>query len=161
MQTELIQSNDDLAHQIRTLQELMGWAQIPGTLSGYRSEIESICERLRRQVRRNLKDLSYNQPDILENVLRQTQLVMNELEIINVVYVGPLMRCREEDRLALGVFRGCMKNTQGQLGSSPKSVGKKQRNAGNGSQFKLNNSRAALPYDSPSPNILGGAKDIR
>ncbi len=105
MQTNLVQSNEDLAHQIKTLQELLGQAQILGALSGYRSEIEAVCERLRRQVKRNLKDLSYDHPDILENVLRQTQRVMNELEILNVLYVGPLLRCREEDHLALGVLR--------------------------------------------------------
>lgn len=105
MQTELTLSNNDLAHQIATLQRLLGDAQIPGELSGYRSQVESVCERLRRQVKRNLKDLSYNHPDTFENVLRQTQRVMNELEILNVLYVGPLLRSRHEDRLALRVLR--------------------------------------------------------
>lgn len=105
MQTELSQSNADLAHQISTLQRLLGETSIPGELSGYRSEVESVCERLRRQVKRNLKDLSYNHAETFENVLRQTQRVMNELEILNVLYVGPLLRSRPEDRLALRVLR--------------------------------------------------------
>jgi hypothetical protein len=46
------------------------------------------------------------------------------------------------------------------LGSTPKLVGGIVVFA-DLFQFRLNNSRAALPYDSPSPNILGGAKDVR
>lgn len=105
MRTELIQSNDDLSHQIATLQQLLGRARIPGELTAYRSEIEAVCEELRRQVRRNLKDLAYDHPDTFSNVLRQTQRVMTELEVINAYYAGPLLRSREDDRLALVVLR--------------------------------------------------------
>jgi len=105
MQTELTQSNHDLAHQVATLQRMLSEAAIAAELSGYRSEVEAICERLRRQVNRNLKDLSYQHADVLENVLRQTQRVMKELEILNSVYVGPLLRNRPEDRLALRLLR--------------------------------------------------------
>ncbi|MGA2033001.1 MAG: hypothetical protein ABSG68_12135 [Thermoguttaceae bacterium] len=105
MRTELTRSNEDLSHQIGTLQQLLGHARIPGELTGYRSEIEAVCEELRRQVRRNLKDLSYDHPDTFENVLRQTQRVMKELEVINACYAGPLLRSREDDRLALIVLR--------------------------------------------------------
>jgi hypothetical protein len=105
MRTELVRSNDDLNHQIGTLQQLMGRAQIPGELTAYRSEIESVCEGLRRQVRRNLKDLSYDHPDTFSNVLRQTQRVMTELEVVNAYYAGPLLRSRLDDRLALLVLR--------------------------------------------------------
>ncbi len=105
MRTELIRSNDDLGHQIGTLQQLLGRAQIPGELTAYRSEIESVCEELRRQVRRNLKDLAYDHPDTFSNVLRQTQRVMTELEVLNAYYAGPLLRSRQDDRLALLVLR--------------------------------------------------------
>ena len=105
MQAELTQSNEDLSHQINRLQALLGQATIPGMLTGYRSEIEGECERLRLQVNRNLKDLSYNHPDTLENVLRQTQRVMNGLEVLNVLYVGPLLRSQQADELALTVLR--------------------------------------------------------
>lgn len=105
MRTELIRSNDDLGHQIRTLQQLLGRAQIPGEMTAYRSEIESVCEELRRQVRRNLKDLAYDHPDTFSNVLRQTQRVMTELEVLNAYYAGPLLRSRQDDRLALLVLR--------------------------------------------------------
>lgn len=105
MQQELTGSNQDLAHQISRLQQLLGRAQIPGLLSGYRAEVEGECERLRRQVNRNLKDLSYDHPDVLENVLRQTQRVMNSLEILNRLYVGPLLRSQASDLLVLSVLR--------------------------------------------------------
>jgi hypothetical protein len=49
--------------------------------------------------------LSYDHPDTFENVLRQTQRVMKELEVINAYYAGPLLRSREDDRLALIVLR--------------------------------------------------------
>ncbi len=105
MRTELTRSNDDLNHQIGTLQQLLGQARIPGELTAYRSEIEAVCEELRRQVRRNLKDLSYDHPDTFENVLRQTQRVMTELEVINAYYAGALLRSRDDDRLALIILR--------------------------------------------------------
>ncbi|MCC7291837.1 MAG: hypothetical protein IT449_07240 [Phycisphaerales bacterium] len=105
MRTELTLSNEDLNHQIGVLQQLLGAARIPGELTAYRSEIEAVCEELRRQVRRNLKDLSYDHPDTFENVLRQTQRVMTELEVINAHYAGCLLRSRSDDRLALIVLR--------------------------------------------------------
>lgn len=105
MRTELIRSNDDLNHQISTLQHLLGRAQIPGELTAYRSDVEAVCEELRRQVRRNLKDLAYDHPDTFSNVLRQTQRVMTELEVINAYYAGPVLRSRPDDRLALVVLR--------------------------------------------------------
>src|SRR5436190_20342600 len=105
MRTELIRSNDDLSHQIGTLQHLLGHAQIPGELTAYRSEIESGCEELRRQVRRNLKDSAYDHPDTFSNDLHQTQRVMTELEVVNAYYAEPLLRSRQHDRLALLVLR--------------------------------------------------------
>jgi len=105
MRTELIRSNDDLSHQIDTLQHLLGHAQIPGELTAYRSEIECVCEELRRQVLRNLKDLAYDHPDTFSNVLRQTQRVMTELEVVNAYYAGPLLRSRQDDRFALLLLR--------------------------------------------------------
>jgi hypothetical protein len=105
MRTELMRSNDDLSHQISTLQQLLGRAQIPGELTAYRGEIELVCEELRRQVRRNQKDLAYDHPDTFSNVLRQTQRVMTELEVINAYYAGPLLRSRTDDRLALVILR--------------------------------------------------------
>ena len=105
MRERLRVSNEDLLHQLATLQRLFGDAQILPELSGYRSDIEGVCERLRRQVQRNLKDLSYDLPDTYENVLRQTQNVMRELELVNSLYAGPILRCLSDDRLALVILR--------------------------------------------------------
>jgi hypothetical protein len=105
MRGNLQASNEDLLHQLATLQRLFGAAQIPQELSAYRSSIEGVCERLRRQVQRNLKDLSYDLPDTFENVLRQTQNVMRELELINSHYAGPILRSQTDDRLALVILR--------------------------------------------------------
>ncbi len=105
MREALYASNEDLLHQLATLQRLFGDAKIPPELSGYRSDIEGVCERLRRQVQRNLKDLSYDLPDTFENILRQTQNVMRELELVNSHYAGPILRSLSEDRLALVILR--------------------------------------------------------
>jgi hypothetical protein len=90
MRGNLQASNEDLLHQLVTLQRLFADAKIPQELSGYRSAIEGVCERLRRQVQRNLKDLVYDLPDTFGNVLRQTQTVMRELELVNAYYAGPI-----------------------------------------------------------------------
>ncbi len=105
MHDRLQASNEDLLHQLATLQRLFGEAQIPPELSGYRSHIEGVCERLRRQLQRNLKDLSYDLPDTHEDVLRQTQNVMRELELVNSLYAGPILRSLSADRLALVILR--------------------------------------------------------
>jgi hypothetical protein len=105
MRGNLQASNEDLLHQLVTLQQLFGDAKIPPELRGYRSAIEGVCERLRRQAQRNLKDLSYDLPDTFENVLRQTQTVMRELELVNALYAGPLLRSQTDDRLVLVILR--------------------------------------------------------
>jgi hypothetical protein len=105
MRERLQASNEDLLHQLATLQRLFGDAKIPPELSGYRSHIEGVCERLRRQVLRNLKDLSYDLPDTYEVVLRWTQSVMRELELVNSHYAGPILRSLSDDRLALLILR--------------------------------------------------------
>src|SRR5260370_38592853 len=52
-----------------------------------------------------MKDLSYDLPDTYEDVLRQTQNVMRELELVNSLYAGPILRCEPDDRLALVILR--------------------------------------------------------
>ncbi len=105
MRDRLLASNEDLLHQVATLQRLFGDAKIPAELGGYRSHIEGVCERLRRQVQRNIKDLNHDVPDTYENVLGQTQNVMRVLELVNSLYAGPILRSLPDDRLALLILR--------------------------------------------------------
>ena len=98
-------SNEDLLHQIGTLQTLIGAAPIPKELGAYRSHIEQVCEGLRHLVRRNLKDLEHNNPDTFVNILNQTQRVTYLFELVNCRFAGPIIRSQHGDQLGLAVLR--------------------------------------------------------
>jgi hypothetical protein len=105
MRDRLLASNNDLLHQLGTLQRLLGEAKVPPELAPYRAHIEKVCEEIRRLIKRNLKDLAHDHSDIFENVLNQTQRAMNNLELVNCRFAGPIIRSKEEDRLGLILLR--------------------------------------------------------
>jgi hypothetical protein len=105
MRDLLVSANKDLLHQITTTQELLGAATVPGELTRYRSDIERICDQLRLGVLRSLKDLQYNLPDTFALILQQTQQWTSVFELINTRLVGPVIRSRPEDRIALIFLR--------------------------------------------------------
>lgn len=105
MRDLLVSANKDLLHQITTTQELLGAATVPAELTRYRSDIERICDQLRLGVQRSLKDLQYNLPDTFPLVLQQTQQWTSVFELVNTRLVGPVIRSKPEDRIALILLR--------------------------------------------------------
>lgn len=105
MRDLLVSANKDLLHQIMTTQELLGAASVSAELTRYRSDIERICEHLRLSVLRSLKDLQYNLPDTFPFILQQAQQWTTVFELINTRLVGPVIRSKPEDRIALIVLR--------------------------------------------------------
>jgi hypothetical protein len=105
MRDLLVAANKDLLHQITTTQELLGAAAVPAELTRYRSDIERICDQLRLGVLRSLKDLQYNLPDTFGLILQQTQQWTSAFELVNTRLVGPVIRSKQEDRIALILLR--------------------------------------------------------
>jgi hypothetical protein len=105
MRDLLLAANKDLLHQITTTQELLGAAAVPPELTRYRSDIERVCDQLRLNVLRSLKDLQYNLPNTFATVLQQTQCWTWAFELVNTRFVGPVIRSKPEDRIALILLR--------------------------------------------------------
>jgi|LSQX01.2.fsa_nt_gb hypothetical protein len=105
MQVHLTEANHDLLYQIEVVQELIGQATVSGELAPYLGQISSLCAKLRQQALRNLKDLSYNLPDTLNDILQATQGLTMAFELVNSRLALPIVRAKPGDRLGLAVLR--------------------------------------------------------
>jgi hypothetical protein len=105
MRDLLVSANKELLHQITTTQDLLGAAAVLAELTRYRSDIVRLCDHLRLSVLRSLKDLQYNLPDTFPLILQQTQQWSSVFELINTRLVGPVIRSKPEDRIALIFLR--------------------------------------------------------
>lgn len=105
MRAHLTEANHDLLYQIEVVQELIGQAKVSGELAPYLGQISSLCAGLRQQALRNLKDLSYNLPDTLSDILQATQGLTMAFELVNSRLALPIVRAKPGDRLGLTVLR--------------------------------------------------------
>jgi len=105
MRAHLTEANHDLVYQIEVVQELIGASQVSGELAPYLGQISSLCAALRQQALRNLKDLSYDLPDTLNDILQATQGVTMAFELVNSRLALPIVRAKPGDRLGLSLLR--------------------------------------------------------
>jgi hypothetical protein len=105
MRAYLAEANQDLLHQIALLQELLGKSSVAGELTAYLGQVCTLCETLRQDAQRNLRDLGHGIDDILPDVLAATQWLTNLFELVNTRLAAPIVRARPEDRLGLLVLR--------------------------------------------------------
>lgn len=104
MQLQLREQNEDLLREIEGINQSIATASIPNELEAYRKWLQSRTAELRSQVERNLVNLARPLVDIRTEVLDQTSLVIRAIYVLNDRYLGPLLRAKESDRLALRVL---------------------------------------------------------
>ncbi len=105
MRAYLTEANEDLLYQIEVVQELLGSAKVAGELTPYVAQVAQMCAKLRLQANRNLKDLSYDIPSTLPDILAATQSLTALFELVNSRLASPVVRAHTEDRLGLLVLR--------------------------------------------------------
>jgi hypothetical protein len=106
MQERLRQANKDVLHQIEIVQDLIGAVSNAGELMPYITQISGRLDALRRDAQRNIRDLDYELPETIPDVLSATQSLTTEFEVINSLYVAPITRGnKEDDKLALSLMR--------------------------------------------------------
>jgi hypothetical protein len=105
MRAYLTEANEDLLYQIEVVQELLGAAKVAGELTPYVAQVSQLCAELRLQAKRNLKDLSYNIPSTLADILAATQSLTALFELVNSRLASPIVRAHSDDRLGLLVLR--------------------------------------------------------
>ncbi len=105
MRAHLTEANHDLLYQIEVVQELIGQAKVSDELGPYLGQISSLCAGLRQQALRNLRDLNYNLPDTLNDILQATQGLTMAFELVNSRLALPIVRAKPDDRLGLLVLR--------------------------------------------------------
>lgn len=101
MQHQLREQNEELLREIEGISQSIGDALIPDELEDYRNWLQSYTANLRQQVERNLANLACSPVDIRTEVLDYTSLVTKAVHVLNDRYLGPLLRAKESDRLAL------------------------------------------------------------
>jgi hypothetical protein len=105
MRTCLVEANQDLLYQIAVVQELLGKTSVCAELTPYLGQVIQLCEGLRRQALRSLKDLDYDIEDTLGDILAATQRLTAFFEIVNTRLAAPVVRARPDDRLGLLFLR--------------------------------------------------------
>ena len=105
MRAYLTEANEDLLYQIEVVQELLGSAKVAGELTPYVGQVARMCAELRLQALRNLKDLGYNIPNTLPDILAATQSLTTLFELVNSRLASPVVRAHADDRLGLLVLR--------------------------------------------------------
>jgi hypothetical protein len=104
LQLQLQEQNEDLLREIEGITQSIDTVSIPSELEAYRNWLQYRIADLRDQVERNLVNLTRPLVDIRNEVLDQTSLVIRDVYILNDRYLGPLLRAKESDRLALRVL---------------------------------------------------------
>ncbi|MBX3394340.1 MAG: hypothetical protein KF841_03130 [Phycisphaerae bacterium] len=105
MRASLVHANRDLLHQIEVVQSAIGGTPTVRELTAFAGHVSQVCAQLRADVLRTLKDLEFDLPDTLPDILDQTQRTTQLFDLINARFAAPIIRHRPEDRLALLVLR--------------------------------------------------------
>lgn len=74
---------------------------MPSQLEPYRQWLQKLVREIDRQIKRNLANLTRSGVDILPEVLDQTSIVTRGVFLLTDRYLGPLIRARSSDGLAL------------------------------------------------------------
>ena len=104
MQERLALQNRSL---LRDLAELVGNLQrkkVPHELKEYRRRLLEVCSQVRKKCEKNLVDL-VRTPELLEDVLSETQQVTQTVRLLSTRLAGPVLRASPKDRLCLTTIK--------------------------------------------------------
>lgn len=104
MQQILKARNLGLLHDLGQLIRALQAASVPGELVPYKERILSVCSQLQSTASRNLRDLALGQDQILEDVLSNTQQIMQYVRLISARLTAPVLRSAPVDRLSLATI---------------------------------------------------------
>jgi hypothetical protein len=90
----------DLAELVRNLQR----KKVPHELREYRTRLLDVCSQFRKKCEKNLADLAHT-PELLEDVLSETQQVTQTVRLLSTRLAGPVLRASPKDRLCLTTIK--------------------------------------------------------
>lgn len=101
----LRQRNRALDRHVQAARALIAEAAISEELEPYRVELLGRCDGVIESVERSLTLLEAGLPDILEEILSNTDIDWDDYQRISDELAAPVLRARESDRLPLRVIR--------------------------------------------------------
>ncbi len=101
MQPILEGRNRALLHDVAVMRRALHNAQIPDELTPYRDRLVALCDASHARIQRNLLYLGLGQPQILEDVLSETQGAMQAVRLLSSLLAIPVLRADASDRLCL------------------------------------------------------------
>lgn len=93
--------NRALLRDLHALRLALSAAPIPAELVPYRAALVALCAELQGEVSANLDGLAIGRPEILEDLLSNTEGAMRQVRLLSGVRASPVLRAAESDRLAL------------------------------------------------------------
>lgn len=101
MQAILEARNQALLRDVQVVRQALIAAQIPGELAPYRDRLVALCDVSRARIELNLVYLGLGQPQILEDILSETQGAMQAIRLLSSLLAIPVLRAGSLDRLCL------------------------------------------------------------
>lgn len=97
--------NHEILRDLRIQIEQIEAAQAPNELSIYKSKVLERCQNLCKDVELNLQYLAIGEDSILEDLLSRTQQATQESRLMSSMWIVPLLRARDTDRLCLSTIQ--------------------------------------------------------
>jgi len=102
--------NREILRDLRTqIEEIMA-AQMPDELLIYKNKVLERCKSLCKDVELNLKFLAIDEDSILDDLLSKTQQASQETRLMSSMWIVPLLRARNSDRLCLSTIQWLHQN---------------------------------------------------
>lgn len=96
--------NRALVRDLNHLSAVLTSAKIPESLIAYRTRILDFCDGIRGRVEQNLGDLALGRPEILEDILSNTQEIVKLARLLSTRMASPILRALREDHLSLAII---------------------------------------------------------
>ena len=109
MQERLAAQNRALLRDLSELARNLQRKKVPYELKAYRTRLLDVCNQFRKKCEKNLVDLART-PELLEDVLSETQQVTQNVRLLSTTLAGPVLRASPKDRLCLTTISWLHKN---------------------------------------------------